>query len=262
MKIADIHAHIFPHKIAEKASASIGGFYGMPSGNLATLENLLKLEAEAGISWVAASSSATSASQVHSINSFIAECAAAESNVIGLGSLYPTMTGWEEELERMQSLHIRGIKIHPDFQKINIDEPKAIDMYRGIAKAGLPVLFHMGDNRYDYSTPERLENLLRQVPDLIAIAAHFGGWQAWDHSYEHVLPENVYYDTSSSLIYLGKERALDFLDKLGAHRFLFGTDFPMGTPKEELDRFLDLGLDETTRDRILYGNFEKLFLTH
>lgn len=132
-------------------------------------------------------------------------------------------------------------------------------MYKAIAKAGLPVLFHMGDARYDYSAPERLENLIRQVPDLVAIAAHFGGWQAWDRSYAHVLPENVFYDTSSSLMFLGKDRGLDFLDKMGAHRFLFGTDFPMWTPKTELDRFLDLGLDETTQNRILYGNFERLF---
>lgn len=30
MKIADIHAHIFPEKLAEKASHSIGSFYGVP----------------------------------------------------------------------------------------------------------------------------------------------------------------------------------------------------------------------------------------
>ena len=29
MKIADIHAHIFPEKLAEKASHSIGSFYGV-----------------------------------------------------------------------------------------------------------------------------------------------------------------------------------------------------------------------------------------
>lgn len=159
----------------------------------------------------------------------------------------------------MQELGIRGIKIHPDFQQVPIDEPRTVPMYRAIAKAGLPVLFHMGDARYDYSTPERLTNLIRQVPDLIAIAAHFGGWQAWDRSYAHILPENVYYDTSSSLMFLGKERALDFLDKMGADRFLFGSDFPMWTPKTELERFLALGLDEKTRDRILFGNFSAVF---
>ena len=260
MKIADIHAHIFPNKIAEKASASIGDFYHAGTNHVASFEELEAQEALAGIEIFAASSSATGPAQVAHLNDFIAECAHSRDHVIGFGSLYPTMDGWEPELERMQALGIRGVKIHPDFQKVNIDEPKAVDMYRAIAKAGLPVLFHMGDARFDYSTPERLTNLIRQVPDLIAIAAHFGGWQAWDHSYEHILPENVFYDTSSSLMFLGKEPALDFLDKMGPHRFLFGTDFPMWTPKTELQRFLDLELDETTRDRILYGNFETLFL--
>ena len=133
-------------------------------------------------------------------------------------------------------------------------------MNRAIARAGLPVLFHMGDDRFDYSAPERLTNLIRQVPDLVAIAAHFGGWRAWERSYNHVQPENVFYDTSSSLAFLGKERALEFLDHFGAHRFLFGTDFPMWTPKEELAYFLDLGLDSRTQSQILFGNFEKLFL--
>lgn len=261
MPIADLHAHIFPDKIAEKASASIGGFYQASSNHIATFDTLMEQEALAGIDWCAVSSSATNSAQVSHLNTFIAQCAASQPHVIGFGSLYPTMLGWEPELERMQELGLRGIKIHPDFQKVNIDEPMAIDMYRAIAKAGLPVLFHMGDARYDYSAPERLTNLIRQVPDLIAIAAHFGGWQAWDRSYAHILPENVYYDTSSSLMFLGKERALDFLDKMGAGRFLFGTDFPMWTPQTELSRFLDLGLDPCTQERILFGNFADLFLS-
>lgn len=260
MMIADSHAHIFPHKIAEKASLSIGDFYNTESNHTATLETLIAQEAEAGISVFAISSSATVAAQVGHINDFIAQCIQTHPHVVGLGALFPTMDGWEAELERMVASGIRGVKIHPDFQKIPIDEPKAVPMYRAIAKAGLPVLFHTGDYRYDYSAPQRLENLIRQVPDLVAIAAHFGGWQSWDRSYDHILPENVFYDTSSSLMFISQERALAFLDKIGPHRFLFGSDFPMWTPRTELDRFLSLGLDEASRDQILYGNFARLFL--
>ena len=260
MRIADIHAHIFPERLAAKASASIGSFYGASTSHVASLEVLLEQEALAGIGYTAVSSSATSPEQAAHINDFVAGCARERPNLVPLGSLFPGMDGWEAELERMQALGIRGIKIHPDFQRVNIDEPKAVDMYRAIAQAGLPVLFHMGDARYDYSSPERLCNLIRQVPDLVAIAAHFGGWQSWERSYAHVLPENVYYDTSSSLMYLGKERALDFLDKMNPKRFLFGSDFPMWTPGTELERFLELGLDGGVRDRILFGNFETLFL--
>lgn len=260
MKVADVHAHIFPQALARRASASIGDFYDMNTQHAAGYGNLVQLEAEAGISWCAVSSSATNPGQCRSINRFIAETCRADPNLIGLGALYPTMDRWEEELELIVDLGLRGIKIHSDFQKVPIDDPLAVPMYRALARQGLPVLFHMGDDRYDYSAPERLTNLIRQVPDLIAIAAHFGGWRAWDRSFDHVQPENVFYDTSSSLMYLSRDRALAFLEKFGPHRFLFGTDFPMWTPKEELQRFLDLGLDTATRDRILFQNFESLFL--
>ena len=260
MRVADIHAHIFPHKIAAKATESIGDFYDTPLPHIATMENLVEEEKQAGISNFVVSSSATGPAQVAPLNDFIAASIVGHDNVIGFGSLFPTMEGWEAELERLQTMGIRGIKIHPDFQRVNIDDPAAVAMYRGIAKAGLPVLFHTGDSRYDYSSPERLLNLLRQVPDLVVIAAHFGGYCAWEQSVKIVMPENVFYDTSSSLIFLGKERAGEYLEKLGAHRFLFGSDFPMWTPKLELNLFLQLGLDETTRDQILFGNFERLFL--
>ena len=260
MNIADVHAHVFPSKIADKAAASIGGFYDLRAHHRADYMGLVETEARAGIGWCAISSSATSPDQACHINDFIAQTCALDPQVIGLGTLFPTMENWQEELEHIQALGLRGIKIHSDFQKVPLDEPAAVDMYRAIAKAGLPVLFHMGDDRFDYSSPERLTNLIRQVPDLIAIAAHFGGWRAWERSYDHIQPENVFYDTSSSLAFLGKDRALDFLDRFGAHRFLFGTDFPMWTPEEELGYFLALDLDRSTQEQILFGNFQKLFL--
>ena len=260
MRVADIHTHIFPDKIAEKASVSIGNFYDQDIHHVASLHNIVEQEQLAGITTFAICSSATSADQVTHINEFIAACAKQFPNLVPFGTLYPTMEDWQPALEYIQELGIKGIKIHPDFQKVDINDPRTVPMYRAIAKAGLPVLFHMGDFRYDHSAPERLTDLIRQVPDLVAIAAHFGGWQSWDRSCEHVLPENVFYDTSSSLMFLGKKRALELLDRLGKQRFLFGSDFPMWTPKEELERFLALGLDDATNDTILYGNFERLFL--
>ena len=261
MRIADSHTHIFPDEIAGKASESIARFYDEDIDLVASLCVLQQQEAMAGIDHYLVSSSATSAEQVDHINTFISLCAKKDPRMVPFGTLFPTMENWQAPLEKLPELGIRGIKIHSDFQKINIDDPNAIDMYRAIAKAGLPVLFHMGDFRYDYSAPERLTNLIRQVPDLIVIAAHFGGWRAWDRSCAQHFPENVYYDTSSSLMYMDKETALELLDKMGAHRFLFGSDFPMWSPQEELVRFLDLGLDKETNDKILFGNFQHLFLT-
>ena len=77
MKVADIHAHIFPEKLADKAPASISAFYGGMdvACHPATAENLVKFEHEAGITRFVMSNSATSAHQVRSINDFLPQAA-------------------------------------------------------------------------------------------------------------------------------------------------------------------------------------------
>ena len=84
----------------------------------------------------------------------------------------------------MLELGLRGIKIHPDFQKLAIDDERGIETYRAIARRDLPVLFHMGDDRYDFSSPERLTNLLRRVPELAAVA---GASAAGKRPVRHIL---------------------------------------------------------------------------
>lgn len=258
MKIADIHAHIFPEKLAEKASHSIGDFYGMSIAREADMPCLVREDRLAGITRCVVSNSATSPKQVANANTFLAEAVRGHDGYIAFGTIYPGMDGFEAELDRMLALGIRGVKIHPDFQKLAIDDDRGVDTYRAIARRGLPVLFHMGDNRYDFSSPERLTNLLRRVPDLQAVAAHFGGWTIWPQSLAHPQPESVLYDTSSTLGMVSRDMALRLIDKFGPDRLIFGTDFPMWSPKEELARFDSLGLDAASRQKILYGNFMRL----
>lgn len=260
MRIADIHAHVFPDQLAQHVADNFEIYYETKMSHVPYLHTYLDEIRSDDFCCGIICSSATKPEQAASINRFIAQCAASSPKLLGLGSLYPTMENWEEELERIPALGLRGLKIHPDFQCVNIDEPKAIPMYRAIAAMGLPVLFHVGDPVKDYSSPSRLVNLLRQVPDLTVIAAHFGGWRAWQLPKITQFPDNIYFDCSSTLMYLGKEQGQDLMERLGPERFLFGSDFPYWTPQKELERFMELDLDEYTREKILYGNFETIFL--
>ena len=160
MKIADIHAHIFPEKLAEKASHSIGSFYGVSIGREADMPRLCAEDKLAGITRCVVSNSATNASQVQNANTFLAEAVRGHDGYLAFGTIYPGMDGFEEELDRMLELGLRGIKIHPDFQKLAIDDERGIETYKAIARRDLPVLFHMGDDRYDFSSPERLRWML------------------------------------------------------------------------------------------------------
>ncbi len=261
MKIADIHAHIFPDALAAKATHSIASFYhdDIMDCRPASLSCLLQEHRAAGITCGVVCSSATTPAQVQHINDFIAKTAHENPQYLGFGSVYPGMPGVEDELDRMLSLGLRGIKIHPEFQKLAIDAPEAVDTYRAIAKRGLPVLFHMGDAHSDLSSPERLLHLLRQVPDLRPIAAHFGGWQSWQHAYEHPLPDPVVYDTSSSTALLSADMVLRFLDRYGEDRLLFGTDFPMWKPLDAVNELRALRLGRAAEEKLFYGNFARYF---
>lgn len=259
MKIADAHAHIFPTKIAAKATKSIGDFYETEMFSDASSEKLLEAGEKIGISKYIVCSSAVTPEQASHINKFIARECEKEEKFIGFAALHPEMEDYKEEIEKAVSYGLRGVKIHSDFQKVDIDKPGTIDFYKEIAKNNLPVLFHMGDWRYDYSSPVRLSNLMKQVPDLKVMAAHFGGYNRWQDVKDLEPNENLYFDTSSSLTEIGKDMALSLIEKFGVDKFFFGTDFPMWDPAEELERFLSLGLSESENEKILYGNFEKFF---
>lgn len=259
MKIADAHAHIFPSKIAAKATKSIGDFYETEMFNEASKEKLLETGGKIGVSKYLVCSSAVTPNQASHINKFIARECKKEDRFIGLAALHPKMEDYKEEIEKAVSYGLRGVKIHSDFQRVDIDDDDTIDFYKEIARNNLPVLFHMGDKRYDYSSPIRLKNLMSKVPDLKVMAAHFGGYNRWEDVKSLEPSENLYFDTSSSLTEIGKDTALKLIEKFGVDKFFFGTDFPMWEPKEELERFLSLGLSKSENEKILYGNFAKFF---
>ena len=258
-KIIDAHTHIFPEKIARKATHAIGAFYDLPMQDEGVCQRLIQSGQSIGVSRYLVCSSATRPGQVASINDFISQACRAYPQFLGFGTLHPYMAGLEYELERMVGLGLRGVKLHPDFQQFHIDDEKAMEMYAAIDAAHLPILFHTGDARYDFSEPERLCRVLDRFPDLTCIAAHFGGYSAWDHVYSYPKSPRLFFDTSSSLFKLPHEKALGLIDHFGAAQFFFGTDFPMWDHAAEYQRFLQLGLDDASRDAILFQNFERVF---
>lgn len=259
-RIIDAHCHIFPHKIAEKAVGAIGGFYDTTMFHHGESQSLLKSGAAIGVERYLVCSTATRGDQAAAINTFIAEECRKHPEFFGFGTLHVDTPHPEGEMERICALGLHGIKIHPDFQLFNIDDPRMIPLYRRAVELSLPVLFHTGDDRYDYSSPRRLAKVCDQVPGFVAIAAHFGGYRIWDQAAPVLKDyENVYFDTSSTLFALPAEVALEMMEKMGYHRFFFGTDFPMWDHAQELSRFEKLQLSEPDRHAVLAENFERLF---
>ena len=126
MKIADIHAHVFPEKLAVKAAGSIGAFYGTDMYCEASMEKLVEEEQKAGVSRYVISSSAVVPKQVQPILEFLSAARKGHDNCIAFGSIYPGMDGFEEVLDEMLALGLRGIKIHPDFKSCRLTTRAAL----------------------------------------------------------------------------------------------------------------------------------------
>ena len=256
-KIIDAHCHIYPQKIAAKAVAAIGNFYDIRMSEDGTAASLIREGESIGVEKYVVHSTATTVHQVRSINEYIYGEMQAHPEFIGFMTLHNEMTddAIEEEVELALSRGMKGVKLHPDFQKFNIDD--AENIYR-VTAGKLPVLLHMGDKRYDFSSPERLRKMAEKYPEQVFIGAHFGGYSVWDKVECLKDLPNVYFDTSSSLWFLDKAKAADLIHRFGHERYFFGTDFPMWRHDEELKRFLALDLTEEEREDILYNNAAKL----
>ncbi len=256
-RIIDAHCHIYPQKIAAKAVTAIGNFYNIAMGEDGTSASLVAEGEKIGVEKYVVHSTATTVHQVRSINEYIYSEMLSHPEFIGFMTLHNEMEteAIEAEVELAISRGMKGVKLHPDFQKFNIDDAENI---YAVTKGRLPVLLHMGDKRYDFSSPARLRKMAEKYPDQIFIGAHFGGYSVWDKVECLKDLPNVYFDTSSSLFALDKQRATDLIRRFGHERYFFGTDFPMWKPDEELARFLALPLTEEEREDILYNNAAKL----
>lgn len=259
-KIIDAHCHIYPDKIAQKASDSTGGFYDIPMCLDGKISTLLEHGTNAGIDHFVVQSVATTPKQVSSINNFIAS-SVAESNgkFTGLGTLHPDSEDIKADVDEIISLGLKGVKLHPDIQQFKIDDYRMLKIYE-LCEGKLPMLIHTGDHRYDYSNPNRMMPILDIYKDLTVIGAHFGGWSIWEEATEKLSKyENFYVDCSSSLYAMTPQKAKELIMTYGTDRVLFGTDYPMWEPEAEIERFMQIELTEKQRENIFYNNAAKMF---
>ena len=263
IQIIDAHCHVFPDKIAEKSKEAVRDFYQLPmytSGTAVHLKAEQKpftlYQQNYQIVKQIIFTPAVTAHQTESINQFISELIQRDNSFIGFGTIHPENKNFSEILSSFQALNLRGLKLHSDFQRFNIDSSDMYPVYEEAARLNIPILFHMGDKKQDFSHPRRLARVLKDIPELTVIAAHMGGYAHWLEAFE-VLPvsERLYFDISSTLAFTDRQLLMQFIQKFGTSKFFFGSDFPMWNPVEELKTLLSFQLPEQLFSDILYQNF-------
>lgn len=258
MQIIDIHTHVYPQRIADAAVNSIRDFYHLDGRRMDGTTAMLKLRAsQAGISQCVLLPVANKPGHVQSINNFICQQVRENTDFYGFGTVHAAMPDLMDEVNRIREMGLKGIKIHPDFQQFAIDDPQLFPMYEDI-QGNLPVIFHMGDPRYDFSHPARLRRILQQFPKLETIGAHLGGYSMYETACRELKDTNCVMDLSSSSIFLGPRETERYVNLYGAERLAFGSDYPLWDPVEEVQRFLALNITAEQKEQIAHKTAERI----
>ena len=257
MKYIDLHCHIFPPGVAEKVISTLETYYGSRWTGTGELDDLLRNLRRARISRGVIFSSATKPSQVVPANNFLSRLQSEYPELLlAFGTLHPDFPDCRAEIARIRQLGLRGLKFHPDFQQFLIDDPCMDQIYE--AAGDLPLLFHAGDSRTQFSKPERLLNIHRKYPGLKLIAAHMGGYSEWDRAWKYLIGQDIWLDISSTIKFLSPAEVRRMVVAHGADRVLFASDYPGTTPQRAVEEVLSLGLSESDNEKIFYRNAEKL----
>ena len=253
--IIDFHTHCFPDALAPRAMASLSstsapfGVYAHTDGTAVDCEVKLR---RAGIDGGVVCNIATNARQQTKVNDFAIALNRSSSMLTALGSVHPESENIETELDRLQAAGIRGIKLHPDYVGIEIDDARFTPILAGCAERGMFVITHAGFDpispNHIHATPAMLRRVVDRHPDLAIIAAHVGGMHECAGVLEHLVGTRIYIDTSmADLMAMNPEEASLVREILTAHdpsRILFGSDLPWTDPAGNLAYLRSLGLDE------------------
>ena len=278
--IIDIHTHTFPDKIAAATLDKLKHLSHTIPFTDGTAAGLAASMARAGVDRSVVMPVATSPRQVPHVNDASARMneLGAQTGVLSFGCMHPDFDGWKEELARVRDLGLKGIKLHPQYQDTDFDDPRYLRILDRCGELGLVVLTHAGLDigmpGKDNCAPEMVARVLEQVGPVKLVLAHMGGWRQWDRV-EALLPgTGVYLDTSFSLgeitplddghyrpgdlPLLDEAAFLRMVRRFGPDRILFGTDSPWDDQGTALARLRALPLEKSELDAILGGNARKL----
>ncbi len=265
--IFDFHVHCFPDSLAPRAVSALAdtaGIIGMRPLTDGTVADTVKRLRSAGISGAHVLNIATNAKQTANVNRFAASLTSLSGGfMVPAGSVHPDCEDKERVISGLWDAGICGIKIHPDYVGVNIDDPRYDEIFALCEERGMYVATHAGFDPVSpdhfHVTPGMMLKIIHSHPRLTFIAAHMGGPSQLGGVLDLLAGTGICFDTSLSSIREG-ERG-DLIKLFRSHdpdRFFFGTDTPWSEPGEEIAFIENSGLPEDFKEKILYKNAARL----
>ena len=256
--IVDAHCHVWPDHIAPRVLA--GRPADLDPVHDGTIDGLRRTMDAAGVDHAMCLGVANVARTVERTNEFIGSLD--RSRFTPFGTVHPDLPV-EVNLKSLRDNGIRGVKLHPMFQDLSLADPRVLDLLRALAGEGVTVIAHVGEageGAGDRAASRHARAALDQVPDLRLITCHFGGYRRLDEAEEFLVGSRAVLETSwpPRLSDLDADRVRRIIDRHGADRVVFGSDWPMADPAAEIAAVRSLGLDAAREQAILGGNLARL----
>ena len=265
--VIDFHTHIFPDAMAAKTVAMLAERSGTVPSTDATADGLIASMEAAGAGISVVLPVMTKVSQFESITRFAAQVNG-RLGLISFGGMHPDSADVDGQLDRIAAAGLPGIKLHPDYQGVFVDDERYVRIIRGALRRGLLVSIHAGlDAGVPYPVhcpPERAARMLDLVYDGVEpekpsiILAHSGGNKMADEVIRCLAGREVMFDLAYTLGRAPLDETEAVIRAHGAKRILFATDSPWSDLRSDVSRLGELSLKEDEREDIAWRNAARL----
>lgn len=276
--IIDGHVHTFSSEmVSGKIRESFNKLYSIEFENpgSGTVEDVLGKMKKSGVDYTIMANFAPPRI-IHENNLWTINVSRKEKRLIPLVSFHPEMDGdMPVLLGQYIGLGAKGVKLHPMAQGFTPQDKRLEPLYGQCNELRLPVVFHCGRvanarlNRY--SDLETIRPLIEKYRRLPFVLTHMADGNVGDVLAAAREYDNVSFDTSivisgyppilstNDASWLDDGEVTDVINRIGADRVMFGSDYPWGSQVHDVPRILGLKLDEEQKRRILSENAARIF---
>lgn len=257
--IIDAHTHVWPDRIAPLALGN-NQVPGLRARGDGTVDGLMSSMTSTGVDVSCCLGIANEARQVDKVNAFVANLAGERR--LAFGTVHVGLSV-EENLASLRRNGLTAVKIHPLFQRFALNDPALWEIFEAFG-SDVAVIVHVGAGGDAFtnglSSPTMIADIARRLPSLRLVACHFGGYRILDEAEETLAGVDVVLETSwpPGLTTLRPERVRELIRAHGAERVVFGSDWPMTDPGEEIQAIEALRLSDDETKSVLGGTMARV----
>ena len=272
----DAHTHLFaPGQVLGRdqiaqADRTFREMYGDPKAKMAVARELLAALDEAELDGALIAGFAFSHEpDLLEQNEYLAEAARASGGrFIPFATVNPALPGWERVARHALERGARGFgELRPHSQGWD-PQGEAARALCGLAQdAGVALLWHCSEpvghaypGKAGGIAPAELIGVAGAFPGLPMIAAHLGAGASFYLQMPEVRSaiDSVYFDTAAASLLYDDESVSRLIDLAGPERVLFGSDYPLFSPRRQIQR-LAAQLLSPVVEAVCGGNARRLF---